>query len=149
MPAPQATLMSMIAKGVIMGDLPYTLVVSGVILGLLVHIMKIPVLPFAIGLYLPLSLSTGMIAGGIVSWYVNRHTHSEKAKQRGILISSGLIGGDACTGIIIALLVIFKVIPASAKGHLPDFVSLAVYILLGIGLAYFTIKRSKSSRSHS
>lgn len=148
MPAPQATLMSMIAKGVIMGDLPYTLVVAGVVLGLLVYIMRIPVLPFAIGLYLPLSLSTGMMAGGIVSWFVNRHTNSEAAKQNGILISSGFVGGDACTGIVIALLVIFKVIPTSAKPYLPDFVSLIAFILLGIGLAVFTLKRSKSSHSH-
>jgi len=148
MPAPQATLMSMIAKGVIMGELPYTLVIAGVVLGLLVYIMRIPVLPFAIGLYLPLSLSTGMMAGGIVSWFVNRHTHSEASKQNGILISSGFVGGDACTGIIIALLVIFKVIPASARPYLPDYVSLIAFVLLGVFLAIFTLKRSKSSHSH-
>lgn len=149
MPAPQATLMSMIAKGVIKSELPYTLVLSGVLLGLLLQIIKIPVLPFAIGLYLPLSLSTGIIIGAIVSWYVHRHTHSKEAKQKGILISSGLVGGDACTGIVIALLVLFKVIPITAKPALPDYVSLIAFVLLGIGLAGFTLKRSKSLRSHS
>ncbi len=67
MPAPQGTMMALIAKGVIEGDIPTTLVIVGAVLGLLLELLKLPILPFAIGLYLPLSLSTGMMVGGLVS----------------------------------------------------------------------------------
>ena len=58
MPAPQATLLSLIAKGVITGDLPYALVGVGVAIGILMAILRVPILPFALGVYLPLSLSS-------------------------------------------------------------------------------------------
>ncbi len=64
MPAPQGTMMVLIAKGVINGDIPVVLVVIGVILGFVMEMVRLPILPFAIGLYLPLSLSTSMAVGG-------------------------------------------------------------------------------------
>jgi putative OPT family oligopeptide transporter len=73
MPAPQASLMALVAKGVIMQDIPYTLVLIGVVVGVIIAIIGIPILPVAIGLYLPLSLSTGMMVGGVVSWLVHKY----------------------------------------------------------------------------
>ncbi|MCP5509527.1 MAG: oligopeptide transporter, OPT family [Chlamydiales bacterium] len=135
MPAPQASLMAMIAKGVITGQLPFTLVVAGLLLGFAAHMMHVSVLPFAIGLYLPLSLSTGIMAGGLVHALIQRTSTPEKIQQ-GVLAASGLVAGDACMGVIIALLAVLGVIPASKTGMLNDFFSLGLYALLAVGLSY-------------
>jgi len=144
MPAPQATLLAMIAKGVIHGDLPYTLVGIGIVLGLVLEMMRLPILPFAIGLYLPLSLSTATMVGGIVAGTIQRKTRSETVKERGILFSSGLVGGDACTGILIAALTVFGIIPADAPSFLPPYCSLLLYALLATGLGSFILKKRKA-----
>ena len=141
MPAPQATLMSMIVQGVISSDLPYTLVGAGVVLGLVMMILRIPVLPFALGLYLPLSLSAATMAGGLVRAYVNRKNADDAAQERGILLASGLIGGDACIGIAIALAALAGAIPVDRDGILPDWISLLAYVLLTCGLGLYTLKK--------
>lgn len=141
MPAPQATLMSMVVKGVISGDLPYALVGSGAVLGLVMIVLRIPVLPFALGLYLPLSLSAATMVGGLVRAYVDSKNPSEHAQEKGILLASGLIGGDACIGIAIALGALSGVIPVDKAGLLPDWVSLFAYIFLAFGLGIYVLKK--------
>jgi len=140
MPAPQATLMSMIAKGVIAKELPLTLVGIGVIIGLLMEIMSIPILPFAIGLYLPLSLSAATMVGGVTKGVVKRISSHPDAEERGMLTASGLVAGDACTGVIVALLTVLGIIPATKAGLLPDIVSLIIYLALGGTLAWLTLR---------
>ncbi len=148
MPAPQATLMSMIAKGVISGDLPYTLVGVGVVIGIVLSILRVPVLSVALGIYLPLNLSTATMIGGLVRAWVNRKSASEDVQERGILLSSGLIGGDACVGIIIALLTILKIIPPDAPSLWGSWVSWATFALLGVGVAACSLRKPKDT-SHS
>lgn len=143
MPAPQASLMAMVVEGVISGGLPYTLVGIGAVIGIILWMMRIPVLAFALGLYLPLSLSAATMVGGLARAYVNKKDNSELTQERGILLSSGLIGGDACIGVALAFLTLIGVIPADAKGLLPGWVSLAAYLLLGCGLAAYTLKKAK------
>ncbi|MEI6242662.1 MAG: oligopeptide transporter, OPT family [Chlamydiota bacterium] len=143
MPAPQATLMALIAKGVIHGNLPFTLVGIGIILGLIVGMLKVPILPFAIGLYLPLSLSAAMMVGGLVSFWVHRNTQDKEKRENGILISSGFIGGDTCMGVGIALLTVLGILPASKTAYLPLPFSLLMYALLAIALGFFTLRQSK------
>lgn len=148
MPAPQATLMALIAKGVIQGDLPYTLVGIGVLIGLFMQLLKIPILPFAIGLYLPLSLSSATMLGGIISWWVNRKDPSEKTIQKGILTASGLIGGDACTGILIAIFTVSGIIPATKASLLSPIWTLIIFLLLALGLGLFIKTQKKENASH-
>ncbi len=143
LPAPQGTMMAMIAKGVIQGDIPTTLVIVGAVLGLLLEVLRVPILPVAIGLYLPLSLSTGIMVGGLVSAFVKKREKTGSAMNRGILAASGLIAGDACTGVIIALLAVGHFIPTSAKAFLPDWTSMAIYALLAIVLGWFALKPPK------
>lgn len=140
MPAPQATMIELIAKGVMTGDIPITLVVVGAIIGLIMEMFRIPILPVAIGLYLPFSLSTSMMLGGLVCLIFKRISSKSSAMEGGILTSSGLVAGDAFTGVIIALFTVIGWIPASGKGLLPDSVGLLVFIALGIGLAWFSLK---------
>lgn len=143
MPAPQGTMMALIAKGVIEGDIPTTLVIIGVVIGLMLEMLKLPILPFAIGLYLPLSLTTGIMAGGVVSAFVKKRQQDSNPMDRGVLAASGFVAGDACTGVIIALLTVGGVVQADAKAFLPDWVSIAVYVLLGTALAWFALKPPK------
>jgi putative OPT family oligopeptide transporter len=141
MPAPQATLLSMVAKGVITGGLPYALVAVGIMIGIAMALLGIPVLPFALGVYLPLSLSAATMVGGIVRAYVNRFADPDLPQEPGIVLASGLIGGDACIGVVIAFLTVAGIIPPDAKAILPNWVSLAAYILLAIGLGFYSLKR--------
>ncbi len=94
--APQATLMSLVVRGVFEGNLPWFLVGTGVFTALTVELLGIPSLPFAVGLYLPLELSTALAVGGMVA-------HFTRKSQQGVLFASGLVAGDALTGILIAL----------------------------------------------
>jgi putative OPT family oligopeptide transporter len=140
MPAPQATLMSLIAKGVISGNLPYTLVIIGIILGIFIGILKIPILPVAMGLYLPLSLSTATMVGGLIAYLTGKYAKDLEAKEKGILLSSGLIGGDACSGVIIAFLVVMNIIPPDKKTILPPYFSLIMFAFLALLLVAFMLK---------
>lgn len=141
MPAPQATLMALIAKGVIQQQLPIILVLVGAVLGFLVFLMGVSVLPFAIGLYLPLSLSTSIMAGGIVHLIFERFSRDKSSLQKGILLSSGLVAGDACMGVVIALLAVLGIVPASKAGFLNDWYSLGFFTLLSLFLGFMTYKK--------
>jgi putative OPT family oligopeptide transporter len=143
LPAPQATLMALIAKGVIQQELPVVLVLIGIVFGLMIHFMRVPVLPFAIGLYLPLSLNTAIMVGGLVNMITKRFSDDHKSIQQGILISSGLVAGDACMGVLVALLTVLKIIPASKSGWLNDWFSLIFFILLASWLGLTSLRRKK------
>jgi putative OPT family oligopeptide transporter len=143
LPAPQATLMALIAKGVIQQELPVVLVLIGIVFGLMIHFMRVPVLPFAIGLYLPLSLNSAIMIGGLVNMITKRFTDDHKSIQRGILISSGLVAGDACMGVLVALLTVLKIIPANKPGWLNDWFSLIFFILLASWLGLTSLRRKK------
>jgi putative OPT family oligopeptide transporter len=143
MPAPQATLVYLIAKGVIGGELPYILFGIGIVVGLLMALLRIPILAFALGVYLPLSLVTATMAGGLVKAYVDYKNPQES--QRGVLLSAGLIGGDACIGIFIALFTVLGFIPVDAPSILPSICSLLAFLLLACFLGYFAKKRGRSS----
>ena len=96
--------MKMVVEGVMGNSLPWSLVFAGVAIAIVVEILQIPVLPFAVGLYLPIYLSTPIMVGGLVRLYVDKKkgiTEEErKAKvNQGILYSSGLIAGEGLVGI--------------------------------------------------
>lgn len=123
--APQASIMSMISKGIMNGDLPWDLVFIGAMFGIMCELMKIPVLPFALGLYLPIHLSAGVVIGGIVRVLVDRKFKFDtellkKQTERGILLASGLVAGDAIMGIFLAIFTIAGWTGAMAIG--PKFI---------------------------
>ncbi|BAK99767.1 oligopeptide transporter family protein [Oscillibacter valericigenes Sjm18-20] len=113
LPAPQAMLMKMVVEGVMGGNLPWTLVFTGVFIAIVVKVLGIPVLPFAIGLYLPIYLSTPIMAGGLLRWYMEKRKYTnEKAKndavQSGVLYTSGLIAGEGIVGILLAVFAVAR-----------------------------------------
>lgn len=147
LPAPQATLMKLVVEGVMGGSLPWTLVFIGAFIAVIIEIIGIPVLPFCIGIYLPIHLSMGIMLGGLVRLW----SDSKKVDSKtGVLYSSGMIAGEGLVGIILALLAI---IPLGA-GTLGSFINVSdsfslgsiggfiAFILLVTGLIY-TINKSR------
>lgn len=142
LPAPQATLMKLVVEGVMNGNLPWVLIFAGACIAVVVEILGIPVLPFAIGLYLPIHLSTPIMAGGIVRLVLEKKKYkNEKTKnnviQSGVLFTSGMIAGEGLIGILLA---VFAVIPLKAKGiSLGDFINISEKVNLGNigGLVFF------------
>jgi putative OPT family oligopeptide transporter len=116
--APKATLISYIIKGILSKELPWGLVLLGVMIAVVLEMAGIPSLTFAVGVYLPLSSTTPILAGGLVRWLVdvylrNKHCQerlteeqlqAEGDKSHGVLMASGYIAGGALAGIIIAFM---------------------------------------------
>lgn len=108
--APQATLMATVIDGVLTQSLPWGLVFVGASIALVIEMIGIPSLPYAVGLYLPLSLTTPIMAGGLVRWAVETRFRGESLQEKreaGVLYSSGLIAGAALLGVLIAIPVAF------------------------------------------
>lgn len=104
--APQATLMKMITEGVMDGNLPWGLVGIGICIALIFEVLHIPVLPVAIGLYLPLELSSTIMVGGVIRHFADKgKSDAEKNNESnsGILFSSGMIAGEGLVGILLAV----------------------------------------------
>lgn len=108
--APQATLMKMITEGVMNGNLPWPLVLIGIFAAIVVEILGIPVLPVAIGLYLPLELSATIMIGGVIRWIVDKKSADKNGEASGgVLFCSGLIAGEGLVGILLAILAVVGV----------------------------------------
>lgn len=143
--APQATLMKLIVEGVMEGNLPWTLVFIGVFIAVVVEILGVPVLPVAIGLYLPFSLTACIMLGGIVRFLVNKK--DKRTVSRGILFSSGMIAGEGLIGILLAVLAVAGVdqaLDVSAfwqAGRMGGVVLLAAIVVFLWGVA---IRKKKS-----
>jgi putative OPT family oligopeptide transporter len=108
LPAPQATLMATVIKGLLSQNLPWALVIIGMGIAAVMELSGVRSLPFAVGAYLPLSTSSPIFIGGLVKWFVDSRKKDAKEESEigpGALFSSGLIAGGAITGIIIAILI--------------------------------------------
>ncbi|MBQ2974012.1 MAG: oligopeptide transporter, OPT family [Clostridia bacterium] len=155
--APQATLMKMIIEGVMDGNLPWGLVFLGVFIAIVVEIIGIPVLPFAIGVYLPVQLNACIMVGGLVRLAVDKMKKPEEEKKRitndGILFCSGMIAGEGLVGILLALLAVFgvnKFIDISGLLNLPEGVAkaagLVVFGLVILSLLKFSVWKKQKSK---
>lgn len=110
--APQATLMKMVIEGIMGGELPWSLIFVGVAIAIVVEILGIPVLPFAIGVYLPVQLNACIMVGGLVRFAMDKIKDEDKRKNatnNGVLFCSGMIAGEGLVGILLAVLAVFGV----------------------------------------
>lgn len=163
--APKATLMSYIIKGILGGELPWGLVLLGVMIAVVLELSGIPSLAFAVGVYLPLSSSSPILVGGIVrlmvdKWIARKHAGkslteeqlvAEGDKSPGVLMASGYIAGGAIAGILIAFLAGVPFMsgfnqmigrwaesnPLLQPGPVPELLSLVPFLIL-IALLYLT-----------
>ena len=113
-PAPQATLMKMIVEGIMGGNLPWNLVFIGVFLAIALEILRVPVMPFAIGLSLPIYLNASIMIGGVVRMFMDRRKNVDeetKTKQTtdGTLYCAGMIAGEGLVGILLAIFAVFGI----------------------------------------
>jgi len=153
LPAPQATLMKLVVEGVMGGNLPWVLVLVGVGIAVAIEIIGIPVLPVAIGVYLPIHLSTPIFIGGLLRAFFGSRK-DEKGKEvteKGILYGSGLIAGEGLIGILLA---VFAIIPLSNGKSLLQTINLGgllgnvggviFFVLLLASIVFFTRNKKKA-----
>ena len=162
--APQAMMMKMVIEGVMGGNLPWALVLTGVFIAVAVEILGLPVLPVAIGIYLPIHLNAAIMCGGLVRLFIEKRKYaSEKSKtdavQSGILYTSGLIAGEGIVGIILAILAIIpagvnaagealnvgNVIDISGKFSLGNIGGIVFFVALLASIVYVGVKGAKSA----
>lgn len=151
--APKARLMSLIIDGILTQKLPWGLVLLGVALALVLELCGISALPFAVGVYLPISASAPIFVGGVVRWLVERKqkklTDAESETGPGILFSSGLIAGGAIAGILLAMTQVMdgfaaKLDFSKAMGVLAESDLFGMLVFLGIALVLFIVGRKKT-----
>lgn len=147
-PATQATMMKILVEGIMDANLPWALILIGVFIAVTVEILKIPVMPFAVGMYLPFSLSAGIMAGGIIRYIVDKvkGTDAEKKERadRGVLFTSGLIAGEGIMGIILAVLAVCNVADVIVLPFsIPQIGSLVIFVVLLFGLYKLCMKKEK------
>ncbi|RPI13724.1 MAG: oligopeptide transporter, OPT family [Lysobacterales bacterium] len=161
--APQATLMASVAKGMFGGQLPWTMISIGALIGVVVIVwdrwlesrgssFRAPVLAVAVGIYLPLELSVPIFAGGLLAWLVERRLgvrgespEAERAKRNGLLFAAGLITGEALMGILIAVPIVTSgradVLALPGSLHFGGWLGLAVVGALAFMLYRFGTRR--------
>ena len=147
LPAPQAVLMTNVAKGVFAGDLEWGMIYAGAVIGVLIILLdqyqlrrgadfRVPILAVAIGIYLPIELTFPIFIGGMLNHYAGKIA-SQKGKDNGLLLAAGLITGEALMAILIAVPLFFD------KNYWPnyglpepfaDIVGIAILAFILIGL---------------
>ncbi|MGH7516203.1 MAG: OPT family oligopeptide transporter [Gemmatimonadales bacterium] len=132
--SPKATIMALVTDGILTQQLPWALILIGVFITLAIELMGLQSLPVAVGVYLPISTSSAMFAGGVIRWLVERQLSREgrsagSESGPGVLFSSGLIAGGAIAGIFVAGLAAMLARRADAAG-----VPAADYLAHAVGL---------------
>jgi putative OPT family oligopeptide transporter len=138
LPAPQATLMATIIKGLLARDLPWGLVFVGMFISVVVELCGVRSLSFAVGAYLPLSTTAPIFVGGLMKAWADKMTgakaggHGESEVSSGMLYSTGLVAGGSLTGVLIALLSgVEKTVVVDGQSRK---VSLIQYVLDSVGI---------------
>ena len=146
-------LMKMIVEGIMGGKLPWTLVFIGVFLAIGLEILRIPVMPFAIGLYLPIYLNAAIMIGGVVRMFVDgRKNVDDKKKEEqatdGTLYCAGMIAGEGLVGILLAILAVVNVssvFDLSGSINLGNAGGVILMLLMILSLLKFSIWNKKKA----
>lgn len=149
--APQATLMKMIVEGIMGEKLPWTLIIVGVCLAICIQFLGIPVMPFALGLYLPIYIPASILVGGIIRGVMdNRKKVSENVKKeqatKGTLYCAGMVAGEGIMGIVVTFLTFLEI--NMEKLHIIDLKEIGgivCVILVILSLLYFSVWRKKEN----
>lgn len=163
LPAPQAGLMAQLASGIVSGEMPWALIVIGMAFSLALIMIKAPSpMLIAVGMYLPFETTFAIFVGGVIKWIVLKalekrkvaQEEKEKVENKGILIASGFIAGEAITGVILAGLVLLGVSSITevitgkeslgiADSSLGGYLSLIIFAVVAFALIRFPLKREK------
>lgn len=166
LPAPQAYLMASIVKGVLGGGMVWPFVIAGMVLAVVLILIDLPVLPVAIGIYLPFTLAVPIFGGGIVRAITDRYLKKkfgsaeeeeisewelaikstdvkpkEKVIRTGLLLSAGMIAGEALTGVLVAFLFVAGLkLAIFPSGSAPLWPALLVFLFIAVLLAYIPLR---------
>lgn len=143
--APQATLLSLLAKGLVEGNLPFQLILVGALIGLAAELMGVHALALAIGLYLPLETTLSIFIGGAVSFFVHYKTLESGWTEKGILFASGLVAGDALMGILVALFAVLGMVDIGKPAILGPIFGFIIYLLLAIFMGWISYPAKNES----
>jgi len=164
LPAPQAFLMKGIVQGVLGGEMLWPYVIAGMVLAIVLILIDLPVLPVAIGIYLPFTLSVPIFAGGVIRHFTDNYLHKrfgteseekcsdwelaikqknvtpqEKTIRTGLLLTAGLVAGEALMGVAIAVLIVLG-INLTVFEYAPWWPGLLIWIFIAIILAYIPLR---------
>jgi uncharacterized oligopeptide transporter (OPT) family protein len=164
LPAPQAFLMAGIVDGVLGGEMLWPYVIAGAALAFVLILIDLPVLPVAIGIYLPFTLSVPIFAGGSIRYITDKFLKKrfgsaeeeeisdwelaikqtgvkpkEKAIRTGLLFTAGLVAGEALTGVVVALLVVLGIQLALLETA-PWWPGLLIWAYIGLLLVYIPLR---------
>ncbi len=143
--APQAMLMKMIVEGVMENNLPWALVFIGIFLAIAIEILGIPVLPFAIGVYLPVQLNACIMVGGLIRLILDKK--DDFKINSGILYCSGMIAGEGLAGILLAILAVVGIDIALPVAE-SELGSLILFFLIILSVLKFSLwKKKKETRT--
>ena len=151
-PAPQGMMMKMIVEGIMNAQLPWSLIFIGVFVAIVIEILGVPVMPVAVGMYLPFSLSAGIMCGGVIRWFVEKRTKknekfNKEAVERGTLYTSGLIAGEGLMGILLAVFAVLHWdIDISSKFSIGQIGSLIMWALMLGTLLYVCFGKKNLKR---
>ncbi|WML49921.1 oligopeptide transporter, OPT family [Neobacillus sp. PS3-34] len=149
LPAPKAALMKILAEGVLGGDLPWNLIFIGAAIAITLEFFGLNSLVVAVGIYLPVHVSTPIMIGGFVRYFIDRFSKNDEVRKergdRGTLFASGLIAGESLVGVIIAILIYAGVpVPDVAKSP-SDLLPFILFLILAAALWYVSYKRKNSN----
>ena len=152
MAAPQANAMAAVIDPLMMGgDTPWLLYGVGAVLALLLNWLKVPALPFSLGMFIPLQLNAPLLIGAIISWFVGSRSKDEEVnkarKERGTLLASGFIAGGALMGVVSAALAFCNIKFEAPKSELlTNALGIVMYIALILFLAISCLRAKKESK---
>ncbi|MDH4036966.1 MAG: oligopeptide transporter, OPT family [Candidatus Krumholzibacteria bacterium] len=151
LPAPQATLMKTVLDGVLGGNLRWDLVGVGAAFAVLMLIVRIPPLPFAVGMYLPLETMTPVFVGGLIRHFVDQRypvRKDEQGKEQGVLLGSGFIAGEGLMGVVVAVIaVVISRTPKYGVIHYPgEWMGQVVSLLAFTALGWYLMRVAAKGR---
>ncbi|MCH9633223.1 MAG: hypothetical protein S4CHLAM6_15760 [Chlamydiae bacterium] len=145
--APQATLLSLLAKGLVQGNLPFQLILVGALIGLAAELMGVHALAVAIGLYLPLETTSAIFIGGAVSYFTHLKSGESGWTEKGILFASGLVAGDALMGIVVAFFAVSGIVNIAAPPLLGPIFGLIAFLALAIFMGWIAFPEKNEPTS--
>jgi putative OPT family oligopeptide transporter len=147
--APQATLMRTIVEGVLAGELPWGLVLTGAGLSVGAMLCGVSGLAFAIGVYLPLASMAPLYVGGCVRALAERGRAGEAAMQSdsGVLAASGLVAGEGLAGVLVAALVVGGLAPQSGRPRVGGMAGSLAAVAVALAVCAFLFRAGRGRRS--
>lgn len=144
--------MRMIVQGIMDAQLPWTLVLVGVALAAFCFLVDVPILAVALGIYLPMNLTTGVLAGGIVRHLVERRAKTagtDEAVDKGVLLASGLVAGGALMGIVVGIFAALETDIAFGLNWFPtiagsNLLAFFMFVLLALFLYVCSTRKAQS-----